>query len=92
MHDNQPSDQCLLERIAGRDRVALAALYDRHAAAVMAVAILTTGKPAAAEAVVEQVFWAVWQNQLATDGRDVRHRLLLDTRRRAASTPASGAA
>jgi len=75
----QMSDETLLERIGRCDRAALAALYDRYAAAAMAVATLVTGQRAAAEAVVEQLFWAVWRGEIAADGR-VRHHLMLGAR------------
>ena len=54
---DQMSDEALLERIGRCDRAALAALYDRYAAAVMAVATPVTGQRAAAEAVVGQALW-----------------------------------
>ena len=75
----QLSDETLLERIGRCDRAALAALYDRYAAAVMTVATLVTGQRAAAEAVVEQLFWSVWRGEIVADGR-VRHHLMLGAR------------
>lgn len=75
----QMSDEALLERIGSCDRAALAALYDRYAAAAMIVATLVTGQRAAAEAVVEQLFWSVWRGEIAAGGR-VRHHLLLGAR------------
>jgi hypothetical protein len=38
-----------------------------------------TGRRAAAEAVVEQLFWSVWRGEIAADGR-VRHHLMLGAR------------
>ena len=73
---DQMSDEALLERIGRCDRAALAALYDRYAAAVMAVATLVTGQRAAAEAVVEQLFWSVWRGEIAAGGRVPPHLLL----------------
>ena len=75
----QMSDEALMEQIGCRDRAALAALYDRHAAAALAVATLVTGQRVAAEAVVEQLFWSVWRGEIAADGR-VRHHLMLGAR------------
>ncbi len=88
----QMSDEALLERIARCDRAALAALYDRYAAAAMTVATLVTGQRAAAEAVVEQLFWSVWRGQIPADGR-VRHHLMLGARQLArgrAAVPLGG--
>ena len=75
----QMSDETLLERVGRCDQAALAALYDRHAAAALAVATLVTGQRAAAETVVEQLFWSVWGGEIVTDGR-VRHHLMLGAR------------
>lgn len=74
----QLSDERLLELVSCRDRAALSALYERHAADVMAVATRVTGQRAAAEVVVEQLFWAVWRGCLPA-GR-VRHCLMLGAR------------
>ena len=68
-----------MEQISRCDRAALAALYDRYAATVMTVATLVTGQRAAAEAVVEHLFWAVWRGEIAADSR-VRHHLMLGAR------------
>jgi DNA-directed RNA polymerase specialized sigma24 family protein len=76
---DEMSDETLLERIGRCDRTALAALYDRYAAAALAVATLVTGQRAAAEAVVEQLFWAVWRGEIAAGGR-IRHHLMLGAR------------
>ncbi len=76
---DQLSDEALLERIHSRDQAALTELYDRYAAAAMAVATLVTDRRAATETVVEQLFWLVWQGEIATNGR-VRHHLMLGVR------------
>jgi DNA-directed RNA polymerase specialized sigma24 family protein len=44
------------------DERALAELYDSHAALVHGLALRVTGDPAAAEAVTEEVFVAVWEH------------------------------
>lgn len=75
----QMSDEALLERIGRGDDDALAVLYDRYAAAALAVATLVTGQRATAEAVVEQLFWSVWRGEITADGR-VRHHLMLGAR------------
>lgn len=58
---NTFSDDHLLARIALRDESALATLYDRHAPAVMGLAMKLTGDKTAAEFVVAETFWRVWQ-------------------------------
>lgn len=79
MRYDQLGDETLLELIARRDHAALSILYDRYAAGALAVAARVTGERAAAEAVVEQLFWAVWRGEIAADGR-VRHHLMLGAR------------
>jgi RNA polymerase sigma-70 factor (ECF subfamily) len=74
------SDEALLERIARRDAAALAALYDRYAPGVLAVAVRAAGNRAAAEAVVERLFWSVWRGEVALDG-NTRRQLMLGARR-----------
>ena len=76
---DQLSDEALLERIHSRDQAALTELYDRYAAAAMAVATLVTDRRAATETVVEQLFWSVWRGEIAAGGR-VRHHLMLGAR------------
>lgn len=61
------SDNHLLARMALRDASALATLYDRHAPVVMGLAMALTGDKTAAESVVAETFWRVWQ--AATNGR-----------------------
>ena len=76
MFYDQMSDESLLEQIGRRDRAALSALYDRYAPRVMAVAAQATGERAAAEAVVEQLFWSVWPGEFSVEG-GVTHRSLM---------------
>ncbi len=83
MFYDQMSDESLLEQIGRRDRAALSALYDRYAPRVMAVAARATGERAAAEAVVEQLFWSVWRGEIALNGQPARHTLMLGARRMA---------
>lgn len=55
-------DAALLVLIAGGDEQALAALYDRHGARAFSLALRILGDPEAAEEVVLDVFWSVWQH------------------------------
>jgi RNA polymerase sigma-70 factor (ECF subfamily) len=68
MHINQKtssgqlSDEILIARVTRGDRAALEALYDRHAARVMGVCVQIIADQAAAEDVLQETFWRVWQN------------------------------
>ncbi len=55
----EPSDETLAARVAGRDRRAFTALYDRHARAVFIFAAHLLGN-ADAEEVVQEVFLRLW--------------------------------
>ena len=59
--DLQPSDPELIERIAGGDRQALAALYDRYAASLLGAGMHTLKQRRDAEDVLHDVFVEVWQ-------------------------------
>lgn len=56
------SDEILIARVARGDRTALEALYDRHAGIVLGVCVKIMGEQAAAEDVLQETFWRVWQN------------------------------
>jgi RNA polymerase sigma-70 factor (ECF subfamily) len=58
----QLSDEILIARVARGDRTALGTLYDRHAASVMGICLKIIGERAAAEDVLQETFWRVWQN------------------------------
>lgn len=78
------SDDTLSQLIAGRDRNALAALYDRYAPQTHAVALLVTREPAAAALVVEELFWQFWQRGAPPiQGCGLRNSLMLSARRAA---------
>jgi RNA polymerase sigma-70 factor (ECF subfamily) len=68
MHTNQKtfsgqlSDEILIARVTRGDRTALEALYDRHAATVMGICFKIIADRAAAEDVLQETFWRVWQN------------------------------
>lgn len=78
------SDERLVQSIGRRDAAALAALYDRYAPRVHAVALLITREADAAATVVEAVFWECWRGGgPAANGRSVGHSLTLAARRMA---------
>jgi len=56
-----PDEQSLLEQIAQQDQTALAALYDRYARVLYAVAFKSLGTVEEAEEVVLDVFSQVWR-------------------------------
>jgi RNA polymerase sigma-70 factor (ECF subfamily) len=62
MSSGSLSDELLIARVARGDRTALETLYDRHAASVMGICFKITGERAAAEDVLQETFWRVWQN------------------------------
>ena len=55
------SDETLIARVAQSDGNALEALYDRYAPMVMGISLKITSDPAAAEEVLKETFWQVWQ-------------------------------
>jgi RNA polymerase sigma-70 factor (ECF subfamily) len=59
------SDEILIARVARGDRTALETLYDRHAAGVMGICFKIIADRAAAEDVLQETFWRVWQNASA---------------------------
>jgi RNA polymerase sigma-70 factor (ECF subfamily) len=59
------SDEELVGRAARGDTSAFEALYDKHAATVMGLALKITTDRAAAEEVVQETFWRVWRNAAA---------------------------
>mgnify|MGYP003618278077 CR=1 FL=1 len=80
------SDEALVEHIARRETAALSALYDRYARHAHAVALLVTHDSDQAAAVVEELFWRVWQQgRPPTPGTTLRNSLMLSARRLAGS-------
>ena len=61
MSDDALGDARRADRIRGGDAAALGELYDRHAAAALAVAMRVVGGRAEAEDVVHDAFVAVWR-------------------------------
>lgn len=61
-HDRQESDlRALVARVADHDPAALEALYDSSAARLYGLARRITGETGAAEEVVADAYWQVWQ-------------------------------
>jgi RNA polymerase sigma-70 factor (ECF subfamily) len=58
----QISDEILAARVAQGDVAALEALYDRHAAMVLGIALRVIGERPAAENVLQETFWRAWQS------------------------------
>ncbi len=56
------TDLSLLTHLAEGDEAALARLYDRHAAAVYAMALSIVRQPATAEDIVQETFVRVWRS------------------------------
>lgn len=58
------SDEILIAQVAQGNVTALENLYDRHAATILGIAFKIIGDRAAAENVLRETFWQVWQNAL----------------------------
>jgi RNA polymerase sigma-70 factor (ECF subfamily) len=81
-----PTDDVeLLRRIGTGDREALAALYDRHAAAAFTHALRITGERSRAEDAVESTFLALWRGSGANPSAtpDARTRIVTTVHRHA---------
>ena len=62
-HSSGPSDEALLERLAGgADESALSDLYDRYQAQMYGLAMRITRDPALAQDAVQEAFVGVWRN------------------------------
>lgn len=57
----RPSDEDLIKRIAMGDRLALAALYERHRVKLYRFLLRLTNNETAAEDILSDVFFDVWQ-------------------------------
>ena len=80
-----PADAALLRQVLDRRPEALSTLYDRYAAALLAVAKRILGTPADAEEVLQEVFLHVWNHAGRYDAArsSVSTWLILITRSRA---------
>lgn len=61
---DQLSDEILIARVGQGDTAALGTLYDRYAATILGIALKIIGDRAAAEDVLRETFWQVWQSAL----------------------------
>ena len=59
--DPDSSDAALIERVLERDRVAMTAIFDRYSSMVYSVALRVLKDTAAAEDVMQQIFFEVWE-------------------------------
>jgi RNA polymerase sigma-70 factor (ECF subfamily) len=57
-----PSDQALMVRVVTGDESALASLYDRYSGAIFGLLRRILGDPAAAEEVLQDLFFSLWKN------------------------------
>ncbi len=57
----QLSDEILIAQVARSDHTALETLYDRYAPMVMGISLKITSDRGAAEEVLQETFWQVWQ-------------------------------
>ena len=58
----QLSDEALATQVAQGSSAALEALYDRHGATVLGLALRIVGERASAEDVLQETFWRVWKS------------------------------
>jgi RNA polymerase sigma-70 factor (ECF subfamily) len=56
------SDEILMARVARGDPSALENLYDRHAAMVLGLCLKIMRDHRAAEQILQETFWLVWQS------------------------------
>jgi len=61
MRSRQLNDEALAALVARGDTEALAILYDHYAPAVLGISLKIIGDRQAAEAVLQETFWKVWQ-------------------------------
>ena len=65
MSPAQLSDELLIARVARGDKTALEALYDLHAPTVLGLSLRITGDRLAAEEVLQETFWRLWQSAVS---------------------------
>jgi RNA polymerase sigma-70 factor (ECF subfamily) len=69
-HPGEPAEgSALIRRMAGGDREAFAAFYDRYASLAFALIRRILPQPAEAEEVLQEVFWQAWTEAERYDGR-----------------------
>ena len=67
----------LATRMAKGDVAALEALYDRHSALVLGIALKITGDQTLAENVLQETFWHVWQGENTHQREDISFKVWL---------------
>jgi RNA polymerase sigma-70 factor (ECF subfamily) len=60
--DQRASDWALIERVVAQDETALAALYDRYSGMVCSVLNRILRDTAAAEEILQDIFFQIWKN------------------------------
>jgi RNA polymerase sigma-70 factor (ECF subfamily) len=92
----EPSDDSLIQLIAGRDKRAMEALFERHNVRVYRFVLRLAGNASHAEDIVSEVFLEVWRRAGAFEGKSrvstwllaiARHKAYDARRRHAATTP-----
>ena len=69
MHDNDPTDLGLLQRIVARDTSALAELYDRNCRLLFSLIVRIVQNRGEAEEILQEVFVRVWTGAELYDAR-----------------------
>ena len=69
MHDSDPTDLGLLQRIAARDTAALAELYDRHSRLLFSLILRIVRDRGDAEEILQEAFVRVWTRAEMYDAR-----------------------
>jgi RNA polymerase sigma-70 factor, ECF subfamily len=93
---HEPSDESLIQLIAGRDKRAMQALFERHNVRVYRFVLRLAGNASLAEDIVSEVFLDVWRQAGAFEGKSrvstwllaiARYKAYDAHRRHAATTP-----
>ena len=69
MHDSDPTDLSLLQRIAARDTAAVAELYDRHSRLLFGLILRSVRDRGEAEDILQEAFVRVWSRAEIYDAR-----------------------
>ncbi len=92
----QLSDEMLADRVARGDPAALETLYDHYASTVLGISLRIIGDHAAAEDVLQETFWHVWQSAVTYQSQRgsftswlfrIARNLAIDTCRRRSVRP-----
>lgn len=89
-------EEILLARLRNGDPQSLEKIYDRYSTAVYSLALRIVGEAAAAEEIVQDVFWRVWnqsgqfepkKGRFSTWVLSIAHHLAIDHQRRISRRP-----